>query len=105
MRRPGDQAEAGQRGDHRAGHTVRNVVAWLGVAESCLHGLVIITGFERADSIASLMVAGLMLRAAWGLLRETGRVLLEAAPEGYAPDDIVAAITGRMGPPGRARRP
>ena len=35
-----------------------------------------------------------MLRAAWGLLRETGRVLLEAAPEGYAPGDIVTAITG-----------
>ena len=58
-------------------------------------GLVIIfTGFDRADSIASLIVVGLMLHAAWGLLRETGRVLLEAAPEGYAPDDIVTAITG-----------
>lgn len=57
-------------------------------------GLVIIfTGFDRADSIASLIVVGLMLHAAWRLLRETGRVLLEAAPEGYAPGDIVAAIT------------
>ena len=57
-------------------------------------GLVIIfTGFDRADSIASLIVVGLMLHAAWRLLRETGRVLLEAAPEGYAPGDIVTAIT------------
>ncbi len=38
-----------------------------------------------------------MLHAAWGLLRETGRILLEAAPEEYAPDDIIAAITSRPG--------
>jgi cobalt-zinc-cadmium efflux system protein len=66
-----------------------------GFIATLVAGLVIIfTGFDRADSIASLIVVGLMLHAAWGLLRETGRVLLEAAPEGYAPDDIVAAITG-----------
>ena len=53
----------------------------------------------NADSryIAVLIVVGLMLHAAWGLLRETGRILLEAAPEGYAPADIVAAITGQTG--------
>jgi cobalt-zinc-cadmium efflux system protein len=56
--------------------------------------VIIVTGFERADAIASLIVVGLMLHAAWGLLRETGRILLEAAPEGYEPDDIIAAITG-----------
>ena len=66
-----------------------------GFIATLVAGLVItFTGFDRADSIASLIVVGLMLHAAWGLLRETGRVLLEAAPEGYAPGDIVAAITG-----------
>jgi len=46
-------------------------------------GLVIVTtGFVRADAIASLVVVALMLRAAWQLLRASGRVLLEAAPEG-----------------------
>jgi cobalt-zinc-cadmium efflux system protein len=59
--------------------------------------VIIITGFERADSIASLIVVALMLRAAQRLLRETGRILLEAAPEGYAPGEIVAAITGQPG--------
>jgi cobalt-zinc-cadmium efflux system protein len=29
-----------------------------------------------------------MIRASWGLLRDTGRVLLEAAPAGYDPDQI-----------------
>jgi cobalt-zinc-cadmium efflux system protein len=59
--------------------------------------VIILTGFERADAIASLIVVILMLHAAWGLLRETGRILLEAAPEGYEPEDIVTAITDQPG--------
>lgn len=74
-------------------HIVTDLYGFIG---TLVAGIVIImTGFERADSIASLIVVGLMLRAAWGLLRETGQILLEAAPEGYAPDDIIAAITAR----------
>src|SRR5207248_1881217 len=46
-------------------------------------GLVIAAGgFDRADPAASLVVVVLMLRASSGLLRESGKVLLEAAPEG-----------------------
>lgn len=56
-------------------------------------GLVIITtGFRRADSIASLIVVALMLRAAYGLIRDSGRVLLEAAPEGVDLDDLRAHL-------------
>jgi cobalt-zinc-cadmium efflux system protein len=57
--------------------------------------VIIITGFERADAIASLIVVALMLHAAWGLLRETGQILLEAAPAGYAPGEIITAITSQ----------
>ena len=76
-------------------HIVTDLYAFVGTLIAGI--VIIITGFERADSIASLIVVGLMLRAAWGLLRETGQILLEAAPEGYAPGDIVAAITGLPG--------
>lgn len=38
------------------------------------------TGFTRADSIASLVIATLILPRAWIILREAGRILLEAAP-------------------------
>jgi len=55
------------------------------------------TGFERADPIASLAVAASMLFAAWPLLRRSGRVLLEAAPEGVSPDEISAAMLGYTG--------
>ena len=40
------------------------------------------TGFLRADGIASLLVAALMLRSSYGLLRESGRAFLEATPRG-----------------------
>jgi cobalt-zinc-cadmium efflux system protein len=48
-----------------------------------LAGVIIVaTGFERADAIASLVVVVLMLFAAQRLLRESGRIMLEAAPRG-----------------------
>ena len=56
-------------------------------------GLIIITtGFDRADPIASLLVAASMLWAAYGLLKASGRVLLEAAPQGMDVEEIGRAI-------------
>jgi cobalt-zinc-cadmium efflux system protein len=55
------------------------------------------TGFERADSIASLTVAASMLAGAWPLLRRSGRILLEAAPEGVDPAAIGAALREHPG--------
>lgn len=55
------------------------------------------TGFERADAIASLAVAASMVGTAWPLLRRSGRVLLEAAPEGVSPDDVAAALRAHSG--------
>ncbi|TFC17967.1 cation transporter [Cryobacterium algoritolerans] len=53
-----------------------------GFIATVIAGLVILlTGFNRADAIASLVVVGLMLYAAWGLLRDSGRILLEGTPE------------------------
>jgi len=50
--------------------------------------IILITGFTRADAVASLIVVALMGKAAWGLLRDSGRVLLEAAPQGIDLTDI-----------------
>jgi cobalt-zinc-cadmium efflux system protein len=50
-------------------------------AATIVAGVVIMaTGWRRADPVASLVVVALLLRAARGLLLESGRVLLEAAP-------------------------
>ena len=58
------------------------------VATAIAGGVIITTGFRRADSIASLVVVGLMGRAAWGLLRASGHVLLEGTPEGIDLDSV-----------------
>jgi cobalt-zinc-cadmium efflux system protein len=67
-------------------HLLTDLYAFIATA---IAGAVIIwTGFQRADAIASLLVAALMLRAAYGLLHASGRVFLEAAPAGLDPDEI-----------------
>jgi cobalt-zinc-cadmium efflux system protein len=59
--------------------------------------VVIVTGFTRADGIAALLVAALMLRAAYGLLVASGRVVLEAAPVDLDPDAIGRALAAVPG--------
>ena len=76
-------------------HLLTDLYAFAGTAVA---GLVIwTTGFERADPIASLAVAASMLGTAWPLLRRSGRILLEAAPEGMAPREIADAIRRHAG--------
>ena len=56
--------------------------------------IIIITGFGRADALASLIVVALMLKAAWILLKASGRILLEAAPDNVNLDDVRAHLLG-----------
>jgi len=71
-------------------HVLTDLFAFIATA---IAGVVIITtDFGRADGIAALLVAALMLRSGWGLLRDSGRVLLEAAPRGLDPDEIGRAL-------------
>lgn len=50
------------------------------------------TGFARADAIAALVVAALMGKAGWGLIKESGRIFLEAAPADIDPDRVGAQL-------------
>lgn len=59
--------------------------------------VILLTGFDRADGIASLIVAAIMLHASWGLLRDSGRVFLEAAPRGFDPDEIGRSLAAHPG--------
>ena len=59
--------------------------------------IVIIAGFDRADAVASLVVVALMAKAGIGLLRESGRIFLEAAPPELSPDAVGRAMAGREG--------
>lgn len=71
-------------------HILTDLYAFIGTAVAAI--VILITGFTRADAIASLVVVALMLKAAWGLLRDSGRVLLEVAPEGVDLRDVRAHL-------------
>jgi cobalt-zinc-cadmium efflux system protein len=71
-------------------HIVTDLYAFVG---TLIAGVVIIlTGFDRADAIASLIVAALMFRSGYVLQRKAVRVLLESAPEETAPEAVGMAM-------------
>jgi len=71
-------------------HILTDLYAFIG---TFIAGVVIIfTGFDRADAIASLVVALLMFRSGFHLQRKAIRVLLESAPEGLSPHEVGMAL-------------
>jgi len=76
-------------------HILTDLAAF--VATAIAGAVILLTGFERADGIAALLVAALMLRAAYFLLRESGRVFLEAAPRGIDPDAVGRRMAAQPG--------
>lgn len=54
--------------------------------------IIMATGWERADALASAVVAVMMLPRTWSLLREAVDVLLEAAPKGVNVAEVRAHI-------------
>jgi cobalt-zinc-cadmium efflux system protein len=76
-------------------HILTDLYAFVATAIAAV--VILATGFDRADSIAALFVAALMLRAAASLLRDSGRIFLEAAPEGLDPDAVGLALAAMPG--------
>ncbi|URM94434.1 cation diffusion facilitator family transporter [Actinomadura madurae] len=74
-------------------HILNDLFAFIATAVA---GLVVwTTGLARADAVASLVVAALMLKAGYRLLRDAGRVLMEAAPAGMDPSEVGARLAER----------
>ncbi|AXE37509.1 Cadmium, cobalt and zinc/H(+)-K(+) antiporter [Acidipropionibacterium virtanenii] len=73
-------------------HVLTDLFGFIGTAVAGV--IILATGWTRADPIASLVVVALMLRAGWGLTRDSGRVLLEAAPEELDLDAVRTHILG-----------
>ena len=67
------------------------------IATAIAGGVILATGWVRADPVAALFVAALMLRAAWGLLRDSGRVLLDIAPAGLPVEEIGNTMASHAG--------
>ena len=67
------------------------------IATAIAGGVILATGWVRADPVAALFVAALMFRASWRLLRDSGRVLLDIAPAGLSVDEIGTVMVGQSG--------
>jgi cobalt-zinc-cadmium efflux system protein len=76
-------------------HVLSDLYAF--IATAIAGAVILVTGWVRADAIAALFVAALMLRAAWGLLRDSGRVLLDIAPAGLPVEEIGRAMASSPG--------
>jgi cobalt-zinc-cadmium efflux system protein len=67
------------------------------IATAIAGALILAGGWVRADPIAALFVAALMLRASWQLLRDSGRVLLDIAPAELPVQEIGTAMAAHPG--------
>jgi cobalt-zinc-cadmium efflux system protein len=76
-------------------HILTDLYAFIATAIAA--GIILLTGFERADPLVSLLVAALMIRSGYGLVKASARVFLEAAPEGLDPEQIGRALVREPG--------
>jgi cobalt-zinc-cadmium efflux system protein len=76
-------------------HVLTDLYAFIGTAVAA--GVILASGFQRADPIVSLLIAGLMARSGISLVLASGRVFLEAAPEGLDPELIGRALVHEAG--------
>ncbi|GII58376.1 putative cation transporter [Planotetraspora thailandica] len=67
-------------------HILNDLYAF--IATTVAGAVVWLTGWGRADAVAALVVAALMLKAGWALVRDSGRIFMEAAPAGLNPAEI-----------------
>jgi cobalt-zinc-cadmium efflux system protein len=54
------------------------------------------TGWLAADPLISILVAALILRSAWTIVRDSGHILIEGAPVGVAPSEIEADLEANI---------
>jgi cobalt-zinc-cadmium efflux system protein len=70
---------------------------WAFVATFAAGVVIMATGWTRADALASLIIAALMIVTGVKLIRDAGRVFLEAAPAGMDPMLIGSELATRPG--------
>ncbi len=76
-------------------HILTDLYAFIATAIAAV--VILTTGFDRADAIASLLIAALMMRGGYGLLRASIRVVMEAAPAGVDPEQIGHTLAEQHG--------
>jgi cobalt-zinc-cadmium efflux system protein len=71
-------------------HVATDLAAFVGTAIA--GGLVLLTGWDRFDPVASLLVAALLFWASFGLIRDSTRIFLEMSPVEIDPAEVGRAL-------------
>jgi cobalt-zinc-cadmium efflux system protein len=58
--------------------------------------IIIWTGWLAADPLISVIVATLILRSAWRIVRESGHILIEGTPANFTPAEIEADLEANV---------
>jgi cobalt-zinc-cadmium efflux system protein len=78
-------------------HVVADLLASAGVV--CAALVILATGWDYADPVASVAIGVLILASAWSIVRDAVAILLEASPRGL---DVAAVGRAMAGTPGVA---
>jgi cobalt-zinc-cadmium efflux system protein len=70
---------------------------WASLAAAAAGAVILLTGWLQADGVAALIVAALMVRSGWWLLRDASRVLLEGSPAGVRSETVGRALASAPG--------
>jgi cobalt-zinc-cadmium efflux system protein len=92
---PQDRSERSLNVEGSYRHILTDLYGFIATAVAAV--VILTTGFSRADPIASLLIAALMLKAAYTLLMTSGRVFMEAAPAGLDPNEIGNLLASQPG--------
>ncbi|MCJ2512946.1 MAG: cation diffusion facilitator family transporter [Candidatus Thermoplasmatota archaeon] len=67
-------------------HMIADAISSVGIIFAAI--IILFTGWNLIDPLVSLLISGLILYWAWGILKESSRVLLETAPKGLDCDIV-----------------
>ena len=76
-------------------HVVGDLLGSVGAIVAAIG--IMLTGWSLLDPLLSVLVAGLVIRSAWGLVSDSIRVLLQATPKGINADEIEAGLQNLPG--------
>ena len=76
-------------------HVGADLLGSVGVGVAAL--VVLATGWLEADPVVSVLIGVLVLVSAWGILRDTTSILLEASPKGMDTGAVGARLAGAPG--------
>src|SRR5688572_25692127 len=76
-------------------HVIADLLGSVGVIAAAL--IILVTGWEYADPLVSILIGILILGSSWSVLRDTTQILLEGAPRGVDVSEVgrsMASVPG-----------